>query len=86
MMYLCFRSVSVSGLKLPLKNSTQCTSDVWKNVACALHVKPCTAKVQRFFFLSSFLSFLSLLFCYCMVKRYVGYFRATAVCFARKTV
>ncbi|XP_026321688.1 reversion-inducing cysteine-rich protein with Kazal motifs [Hyposmocoma kahamanoa] len=36
--------VSVSGLKLPLKNSTQCTSDVWKSVACALHVKPCTAK------------------------------------------
>ncbi|KAJ2945745.1 hypothetical protein O0L34_g588 [Tuta absoluta] len=35
--------VTVSGLKLPLKNSTQCTSDVWKSVACALHVKPCTA-------------------------------------------
>ncbi|XP_047992881.1 reversion-inducing cysteine-rich protein with Kazal motifs isoform X1 [Leguminivora glycinivorella] len=37
-------SVKVSGLTLPLKNSTQCPTDIWKNVACALHVKPCTAK------------------------------------------
>ncbi|XP_049875810.1 reversion-inducing cysteine-rich protein with Kazal motifs isoform X2 [Pectinophora gossypiella] len=36
--------VTVSGLQLPLKNSSQCTSDVWKSVACALHVKPCTSK------------------------------------------
>ncbi|XP_038222339.1 reversion-inducing cysteine-rich protein with Kazal motifs isoform X2 [Zerene cesonia] len=36
--------VTVAGMQLPLKNSTQCTTDVWKSVACALHVKPCTAK------------------------------------------
>ncbi|XP_041981780.1 reversion-inducing cysteine-rich protein with Kazal motifs [Aricia agestis] len=35
--------VTVAGMKLPLKNSSQCTTDVWKSVACALHVKPCTA-------------------------------------------
>ncbi|XP_045518029.1 reversion-inducing cysteine-rich protein with Kazal motifs isoform X1 [Pieris brassicae] len=36
--------VTVAGVQLPLKNSSQCTADVWKSVACALHVKPCTAK------------------------------------------
>ncbi|XP_052743498.1 reversion-inducing cysteine-rich protein with Kazal motifs isoform X1 [Bicyclus anynana] len=36
--------VTVAGLQLPLKNSSQCTTDVWKSVACALNVKPCTAK------------------------------------------
>ncbi|XP_050348041.1 reversion-inducing cysteine-rich protein with Kazal motifs [Nymphalis io] len=36
--------VTVAGVQLPLKNSTQCTADVWKSVACALHVKPCTVK------------------------------------------
>lgn len=36
--------VTVAGLQLPLKNSSECTADVWKSVACALHVKPCTAK------------------------------------------
>ncbi|KAI8439610.1 hypothetical protein MSG28_013336 [Choristoneura fumiferana] len=36
--------VTVSGLRLPLKNSSQCPTDIWKSVACALHVKPCTAK------------------------------------------
>nr|XP_034834527.1 reversion-inducing cysteine-rich protein with Kazal motifs [Maniola hyperantus] len=36
--------VTVAGLQLPLKNSSQCTTDVWKSVACALHVKPCTVK------------------------------------------
>ncbi|GBP68533.1 Reversion-inducing cysteine-rich protein with Kazal motifs, partial [Eumeta japonica] len=36
--------VMVSGMKLPLRNSSQCSTDVWKSVACALHVKPCTAK------------------------------------------
>ncbi|KAH9639609.1 hypothetical protein HF086_010016 [Spodoptera exigua] len=34
----------VSGMELPLRNSTQCPIDIWKSVACALHVKPCTAK------------------------------------------
>ncbi|XP_075980156.1 reversion-inducing-cysteine-rich protein with kazal motifs isoform X1 [Anticarsia gemmatalis] len=34
----------ISGMELPLKNSTQCPIDIWKSVACALHVKPCTAK------------------------------------------
>ncbi|CAH2093095.1 unnamed protein product [Euphydryas editha] len=36
--------VTVAGVQLPLKNSSQCTADVWKSVACALHVKPCTTK------------------------------------------
>ncbi|KAL0871357.1 hypothetical protein ABMA27_005097 [Loxostege sticticalis] len=36
--------ITVSGLHMPLKNSSQCPTDVWKSVACALHVKPCTAK------------------------------------------
>ncbi|XP_061379203.1 reversion-inducing cysteine-rich protein with Kazal motifs [Danaus plexippus] len=36
--------VTVAGLRLPLKNSSQCTTDIWKSVACALHVKPCTLK------------------------------------------
>nr|XP_049702919.1 reversion-inducing cysteine-rich protein with Kazal motifs isoform X1 [Helicoverpa armigera] len=34
----------ISGMELPLKNSSQCPIDIWKSVACALHVKPCTAK------------------------------------------
>ncbi|XP_048478650.1 reversion-inducing cysteine-rich protein with Kazal motifs [Plutella xylostella] len=38
--------VKLADFKLPLKNSSQCTADVWKSVACALHVKPCTAKSQ----------------------------------------
>ncbi|KOB77848.1 Serine protease inhibitor [Operophtera brumata] len=36
--------VYVSDLALPLKNSSQCPTDIWRSVACALHVKPCTAK------------------------------------------
>ncbi|XP_014371379.2 reversion-inducing cysteine-rich protein with Kazal motifs isoform X2 [Papilio machaon] len=35
-------SVLISGLNLPLKNSSQCPTDLWKSVACTLHVKPCS--------------------------------------------
>ncbi|RVE40788.1 hypothetical protein evm_014562, partial [Chilo suppressalis] len=38
------RSITVSGLVVPLKNLSQCPTDIWKSVACPLHVKPCTAK------------------------------------------
>ncbi|CAH2043989.1 unnamed protein product, partial [Iphiclides podalirius] len=37
-------SVLISGLNLPLKNSSQCPTDLWKSVACTLHVKPCSSK------------------------------------------
>ncbi|XP_013142163.1 PREDICTED: reversion-inducing cysteine-rich protein with Kazal motifs-like, partial [Papilio polytes] len=30
-------SVLISGLNLPLKNSSQCPTDLWKSVACTLH-------------------------------------------------
>lgn len=46
-----FRHVTVAGVQLPLKNSSQCTADVWKSVACALHVKPCTAKVSDAYYI-----------------------------------
>ncbi|CAK1587115.1 unnamed protein product [Parnassius mnemosyne] len=37
-------SVLISGMNLPLKNSSQCPTDLWKSVACTLHVKPCSNK------------------------------------------
>ncbi|XP_030025973.2 reversion-inducing cysteine-rich protein with Kazal motifs [Manduca sexta] len=38
------RSVTVAGYPVALKNSSQCPIEMWKSIACALHVKPCTPK------------------------------------------
>ncbi|XP_044759007.1 reversion-inducing cysteine-rich protein with Kazal motifs [Coccinella septempunctata] len=33
---------SLFGLSLPLKNSTNCTPNLWQTVACTLEIKPCS--------------------------------------------
>ncbi|XP_028029214.1 reversion-inducing cysteine-rich protein with Kazal motifs isoform X1 [Bombyx mandarina] len=38
------RTLQVAGMHLPVKNSSECSTDLWKSVACVLHVKPCTTK------------------------------------------
>ncbi|CAD7005890.1 unnamed protein product [Ceratitis capitata] len=39
-------SVSLDGFELPIKNMTRCAPELWKAIACALQIKPCTRQLH----------------------------------------
>lgn len=67
--------VELAGIQLPLRNTSQCPTDLWKSVACLLYVKPCTRKGQS--------SLLCPADCYHVVSACVDWPRAEAHLTAR---